>query len=123
MAANEYVQAAAAQLQSAATAIKGEIDQIHGELMTFDRQVTHEITSKEAKMRSDSVLASTSPDPEQARLMLAHVQREKSEIDNLKRSLEQRKTQVNQAIRAKEGAMNGLMSQARSLQNQAGSLK
>jgi transposase len=123
MAADEYVKSAAAHLQEAATALKNDMDHIRGEFMTYDRQVTHDITTKDAERRSHLMRASTSSDPNSGAHLMAEAQRLKAEIDMLKSNLDQRRRQVDQAVKGKESAMNNLMSQSRSLQNQAGSLK
>jgi predicted nucleic acid-binding Zn-ribbon protein len=123
MAANEYLQAAAGQLQSAASALKSEIDQLRGEFMTYERQVSHDMTTKEAEMRSHTARAATTADSSTAQHLMMEATRLKNEIDGHKKELEQRKRQLTQAIKAKEGAMNDIMSQSRSLQSKAGSLK
>lgn len=123
MAANEYVQAAAAQLLNGATAIKSEIDQIRADFMNFERQVNRDISSRESEMRAQMAQAATGGEAAEIHAHGFQASRIKGEIEGLRKELEARRNQMNQAIRSKEGAMSDLTSQAQGLQNKAGSLK
>jgi uncharacterized protein YoxC len=123
MAANEYVQAAAGQLQSAATAVKMEMDQIRADFMTYEREVSHDISTKEGEMRASTAQAATAGDPTAVHYFGNQARQLKNEIDGLRKQLEDRRNQLNQDLRGKEGAMNDLMNQSRGLQNKAASLK
>jgi predicted RNase H-like nuclease (RuvC/YqgF family) len=123
MAADQYLVAAAGHLESAANALKMEADQIRAEFMTFDRQVSHEITTKDAEMRSHTALAATSDDDEQRRHLLGEIQRLRGEIAKHKQELESKRKDMESRARSKEGEIQGLMSQVQSLRNKAASLK
>lgn len=123
MAANEYVQAAAAQLQTGATAIKSEIDQMRAEFMTYERQANGEISSKEDELRNLNAQLMSGPGTPANAVIHARIQHLQKDIGNLKHQMVDRKNQLNNAIRGKEGAMNDLMNQSRGLQNKAASLK
>ncbi|MDB5181956.1 MAG: hypothetical protein JWP13_719 [Candidatus Saccharibacteria bacterium] len=123
MAANEYVQAAASQLQSAATAVKMEMDQIRAEFMTYERQVSHDISSKEADVRTNTARAAAEGDSSAIHYYGNQARQLKNEIDGMRKQVEDRRNQMNQDLRDKEGAMNDLMNQSRELQNKAASLK
>lgn len=123
MAANEYVQAAAAQLQSGATAIKGEIDQLRADFMNYEHQVAKEISNKEGDIRAANAhLATEQPSATDVALHL-RVRHLQGEIEGLKKQLEDRRAQMQSQVRGKENAMNDLMNESRSLQNKAGGLK
>jgi uncharacterized protein YhaN len=123
MAANEYVQAAAAQLQSGATAIKTEIDQIRADNMNYERQATKDINDMEGEIRvTNARLASGQPDATDVALH-ARIQRLQAQLDAKKKEMADQKSKMNGTIRAKEAAMNDLMSQSRGLQNKAAGLK
>lgn len=123
MATNEYLQVAAGQLISAATAIRREIDQMQADFMEYEREMTRDIDRRQADIRSDSVSAALWANPA-ANMMLRHrihdmqgrVRAERQELENRKRKLQQ-------TTRAKEAMINSLMSQARGLYNQAASLR
>ena len=123
MAANEYLQAAAGQLQSAANALKTEIDQMRGELMTYERQATKEIDSKEADIHAINARLVMDQSTATQHAMRIRIKMLQKEIDSKKREMADRKSKVESAIKGKEGAINGLMNQSRSLQGQAASLK
>lgn len=123
MAANEYVQAAAAQLQSGATAIKTEMDQIRAEHMTYERQAASDITSKEDAIRNLNAQSMSNGSGTGDAAIHMRIQQLQKDIDTKKKEIADRKTQINNAIRAKESAMNDLMNQSRGLQNKAASLK
>lgn len=123
MAANEYVQAAAAQLQNGANAIKAEIDQVRADYITYERQAQSDIGSTEAEIHAiNARLVTGQPDATAVALHM-RVQQLQRRVDEKKKEIADRKTQMNNAVRAKEGAMNDLMSQSRGLQNKAASLK
>lgn len=123
MAVDAYIQAAAAQLESAATALKQEAEQIRAEFMTYDRQVAHDITTKDAERKMYSARAATAPNGEQSAHLLFEANRLKGEIDRLKQNLEQRRSQVTQVVKGKQSQVDGLMSEARSLYGKAASMK
>jgi outer membrane murein-binding lipoprotein Lpp len=124
MAADAYVTAAAGHLESAANELKMEADQIRGEFMTYDREVTRQINAKDAEMRSHAALLLTAATDDQQKLhYTSEVQRLKGEIDQLKRDLQQRRQQTDSAVRSKEGAVGTLMSMSRDLRSKAGNFK
>jgi uncharacterized protein (DUF3084 family) len=123
MAVNEYLQAAAGQLESAATALKMEMDQARADFMTFERQANHEIENRQGEIRERMVHLATAQTPAEAHVINSQIQRFRKEIDSIKDSIAKRKRQLDGMLKGKEGAMNGFMSQARSLHNQASSFK
>lgn len=123
MAANEYVQAAAAQLQNGANAIKKEMDQLRADFMTYERQAKSEIDSKESEIHAlNARLAAGQPDASAVAMQL-RIQHLQGDINDKKREIVDCKSQMNNAISAKEGSINDLMSQSRGLQNKAASLR
>ena len=123
MAANEYVQAAAGQLQSGATALKSEADQIRADFMTYERGATHEINTKEAEIHAINAKLLREQPPETHVSLQLLARKLQSDVDSKKKEMEQQRARMNQAVSAKERAMNDLMNQARGLQSKAGSLK
>ena len=123
MAANQYVQAAAGQLQSAATAVKGDMDRMRAEFMTYERQANSEINSKEAEIHAINAKLSREQPPETQVTLQMLSKKLQNDIDGKKRELEERRSQVTQETCDKEGAVVDLMSQSKGLQNQAASLK
>lgn len=123
MAADAYVIAAAGHLESAANELKMEADQIRAEFKAYDRDITHTITSKEAEMRTHSVLLTATNDDVQRAHLADKVKQLKSEIDQHKSELEQRRKAVDAAANSKMNDMGQLQSKANELRNKAGSLK
>jgi prefoldin subunit 5 len=124
MAVNQYLTAAAGHLESAANALKSEMDQVRADFMTFERQATHDIHSKESDMRSFTARAISEADnATQVAYFSAQAAQLKKDIEDLKKQIETRRGQMNNEIRDKESAMNGIMSQARNLYNQAANMK
>lgn len=123
MAANEYLKAAAGQLESAANALKLEIDQIRGEYITYERQALHDINAKDQDIHAINARLAGNPPAETQTMLRGRIKMLQGEIDKKKKELADRKNSMNQAVKCKEGAINGLMSQSRGLSNQAASLR
>jgi hypothetical protein len=123
MAANEYIQAAAAQLQNAATAVKTEADQLRADLMSFEREVQRDIDGKEADMRANSARRSIDQPDQTDVALLARLKMLEKYVSDKKQEMEKRKAEITAAIRNKENAMQNLKSQAQGLQNQAANFK
>lgn len=119
MAANEYLKAAAAQLQNAAQAMKKDVDSMRSDLMTHQRQATHEIDNMTMQMRALTArLASDNDDPAAVALSV-QVQNLKKNIDEKKQELADHESNTNQVIQNKESKMADLGRQATNLQNQS----
>jgi prefoldin subunit 5 len=123
MAANEYVKAAASQLQNAATAVKSEIDQMRADLMTYEREVQKDIDSKEMDMHANNMRRSREQPDATDVALLARLKWLQNYIDDKKKELERRKAEVANAIREKEAGMQNLKSQANGLESQAANFK
>ena len=123
MAANEYVQAAAGHLQTAATALKSEMDQLRADYMTFERQANHDINDREGEVRALKARMLTIGEAPEGHQILLQIKRLSSEIGRLKDELKSRRMKLDGDLKGKEGQMNDLMNQSRNLQNKAGSLK
>jgi hypothetical protein len=123
MAVNEYIQAAAGQLESAANAVRMEIDRMRGDFMGFEQQATRQLTSKEADMRAAVARASTADNPAAVAHHSGQAAMLRKEITDLKQEIEQRRRELQDQVRGKEGAIQGLMSQARGLQGMAGNFR
>jgi hypothetical protein len=123
MAVNQYLQSAAAQLESAANALRLEIDRVRGDFMSFEQQASREITSMEGDMRANFAQSATGQTPPEVAYNAAQAEQLRRKIADLKKEVQQRQVQMTNDIKNKEDAMSGLMSQARSLQGQAGSFK
>ncbi len=121
MAADAYLKVAAGQLQQAATAVKQSADQIRAEAATFKQQIEHDINTMQSEMSVRQVeLERHKSEPGPAGALTVKVQSLQKQIEMKKQELAQRLSQSEQAARSKEGAVDGLKSQASRLESQAG---
>lgn len=123
MAVDAYIQAAASHLQNAAVALKQEAEQIRADFMNYEHRVTSDISTKDAERRMFMVRSGSAPDAETAAHFAEEARRLKSEIDQLKKELEQKRGEMAQAVKGKEGQMDGLMNEAKSLYSKASSMR
>lgn len=121
MAADEYLKVAAGQLQQAATAVKMSADQIRADAASFKMQAEREIASKTSELQvRKNELHRHVDEPATVAATTMLIDKLQKEIDAIKQDLTQKTAQAEQAARSKEGAMQGLSSQAQKLQQQAG---
>lgn len=124
MSADKYLQAAAAQLESAATAVKGELDQMRSDYMNYERQANNEIDSMKAQLRAiDGQTLMANQQGDAVAGLQTGAQNLRRSISAKEQELKTRKAQTEGAIKAKEGAINGLMNQSRGLYGQAANFK
>ena len=120
MAADAYLKVAAGQLQQAATAVKQDADHIRAELATFKHQAEHDINSMQTLAQVRRVEADRAKDePANYNAIMAHVAKLEHDINEKKQELAKRTSEAEQKIRGKEGAVQGIASQAQGLQRQA----
>ncbi len=119
MAINQYLIAAAGQLEAAANALQGEIDRVRADYMSFEQQATRDITSKEGDMRAAVGRAATGGEAPEIAHFTVQAARLRSEIADLKKQIAERQRQMQDDIRDKQGAISDLMGKARELQSQA----
>ena len=121
MAADAYLKVAASQMQQAATAVKQDADQIRGELATFKRTVEKEIGNMQSEVTIRQLEADRNKDDTaNYNMLLAVVLTLKHKISDKQQELAQRTSEAEQKIRGKEGAVQGIISQAQGIQRQAG---
>jgi predicted RNase H-like nuclease (RuvC/YqgF family) len=123
MAANEYIQAAAAQLQNAANEVKVEADQLRSDLARMESNTRSEIDVKDQDLRLKNVELTATDNPNQASALNMLVNRMKHDMDDQKKQLEKARANIQQQIKGKEGAMQALKSQAQNLQNMAANFR
>lgn len=120
MAAGEYLKVAAGQLVSAANAVKHEADRLRSDAANFKRQAEHDITAKEHQIGVHRQgMTSHHDDPKAVATNAVLIKKVQKEIDTLRQDIAQKTSQTEQALRAKESTVQGLMSQAQSLERQA----
>ncbi len=120
MAADGYLKAAAAQLQSAAQAVKMEIDRLRSNAKTSEHDLQRDIDKNESEIRALSGRMLAPNEPQENVALSAQMQRLKSQNDDRKKQLNEIQSRTTQAIQAKENAMNDVMNEARTLEAKAG---
>jgi peptidoglycan hydrolase CwlO-like protein len=121
MAADAYLKVAAGQLQQAATDVKRQADQIRSEAASFKQKAEGDIVSKTAEVKVLQMEMDRRRDePGVVSHLNIQIQNMQRDIDSLKQEIVQRTSQADQAVRGKEGAMQGLQSQSQQLAQQAG---
>ncbi len=102
MAADQYLKAAAAQLQSAAQAIKMQIGDLRSHSMTSEQELKHDIDKNEAEIKALMGRMGLPNEPANEAALMAQVARRKSINDDKRRQLSEIQSRTNQAISAKE---------------------
>ena len=120
MAADAYLKVAAGQLQQAATEVKREADQTRAEATNLRGRLDTDIISLKTNLTAVQLEIDRNKDDPTA---YAHLRKQayqiQSEIDSKKNEMDKIVSQAEQKARGKEGAMQGLKSQAQQLEQQA----
>ncbi|HEX8227056.1 MAG TPA: hypothetical protein VF572_04275 [Candidatus Saccharimonadales bacterium] len=120
MAADAYLKVAAGQLQQAATEVKREADVARAEATNFKQKVSGDIVSMKARLNAKEYERDRRRDEPHAYATLnLQVQQIQKEIQEKQQEMDQKVSEAEQIARGKEGAMQGLKSQASQLQQQS----
>jgi chromosome segregation ATPase len=123
MAADAYIQAAAAQLMQAANAVKAEADQLRSDLVNFERNMTSDINSQEIEARVHNTEINGDKDDQERAALRAQLGRIQSELTQKKQELDKTRAALQKQISEKDNKVASLQREAQNLQGKASAFR